>query len=111
MVRASRFTTLATVLSLTTGAFLAALFPAASARAETCDGAAGLAVLPSPLNPWKGAPLRVIFATEKPLDGEFALIAPDGSVAAKSHASGSTGRLMSGSPRWLHRPRAPGTRR
>ena len=85
MVRASRFTTLATVLSLTTGAFLAALFPAASARAETCDGAAGLAVLPSPLTPWKGEPLRVIFATEKPLDGELALIAPDGSVAVKSH--------------------------
>ncbi|MEA2970269.1 MAG: hypothetical protein QOE78_3530, partial [Alphaproteobacteria bacterium] len=34
--------------------------------------------------PWKGAPLRVIIAAEKPLDGEFSLIAPDGSVAAKS---------------------------
>ena len=34
--------------------------------------------------PWKGAPLRVIVADEKPLDGEFSLIAPDGSVAAKS---------------------------
>ena len=34
--------------------------------------------------PWKGAPLRVIVAAEKPFDGEFSLIAPDGSVAAKS---------------------------
>ena len=34
---------------------------------------------------WKGAPLRVMFATERPLEGEFSLIAPNGSVAAKSH--------------------------
>ena len=46
--------------------------------------AAELAVLPSPLTPWRGAPLRVIFAAEKPLDGELSLIAPDGSVAARS---------------------------
>src|SRR5205085_2880338 len=45
-----------------------------------------LAVLPSPLTPWKGAPLRVIFTVEKPLDGEFSLIAPDGRVAAKTRA-------------------------
>ena len=38
----------------------------------------------SPLAPWKGAPLRVVFAAEKPLEGELSLIAPDGSVAAKS---------------------------
>ena len=41
-------------------------------------------MLPSPVAPWKGAPLRVLFAAEKPLEGEFSLIAPDGSVAAKS---------------------------
>ena len=29
--------------------------------------------------------MRVIFTTEKPFDGEFSLIAPDGSVAVKSH--------------------------
>ncbi|MET0924345.1 MAG: hypothetical protein ABWY47_14500, partial [Xanthobacteraceae bacterium] len=40
--------------------------------------------MPSPIAPWKGAPLRVIFAAEKPLEGELSLIAPDGSVAAKS---------------------------
>ena len=50
----------------------------------TCEDAAELAVLPSPIAPWKGAPLRVIFAAEKPLEGELSLIAPDGKVAAKS---------------------------
>ena len=49
-----------------------------------CDDAAEIAVLPSPVAPWKGAPLRVIFTAEKSLEGEFSLNAPDGSVAAKS---------------------------
>jgi hypothetical protein len=40
--------------------------------------------LSSPVAPWKGAPLRVIFTAEKALEGELSLIAPDGSVAAKS---------------------------
>ena len=35
--------------------------------------------------PWKGAPLRVLFVAEKPLEGELSLIAPDGRVAANSH--------------------------
>ena len=56
----------------------------AQSSSGTCEDAAELAVLPSPVAPWKGAPLRVIFAAEKPLDGELSLIAPDGSVAAKS---------------------------
>ena len=34
-----------------------------------CDDAATIAVLPAPLAPWTGAPLRVIVAAEKPLDG------------------------------------------
>ncbi|MGE0037110.1 MAG: hypothetical protein AB7S93_15840 [Xanthobacteraceae bacterium] len=50
----------------------------------SCDDAAELAVLPSPLAPWKGAPLRVMFAAEKPLEGELSLIGPDGKVAAKA---------------------------
>ncbi len=58
--------------------------PAAAQAAGTCEDASELAVLPSPVAPWKGAPLRVIFAAEKPLDGELSLIAPDGTVAAKS---------------------------
>ena len=61
------------------------LFSGADAQAQGgCADAAGISVLPSPVTPWKGAPLRVVFAAEKPLDGEFSLIAPDGSVAAKS---------------------------
>ena len=55
------------------------LFPAGSARAQgaACDEF-GLAVLPSPVAPWKGAPLRVFFTVEKPLQGELSLIAPNG---------------------------------
>jgi hypothetical protein len=44
----------------------------------------GLAVLASPVAPWSGAPLRVVFAVEKPAEGELALITPQGEVAAKS---------------------------
>ena len=64
------------------------LLTAADVRAQgapsSCEDPAELAVLPSPVVPWKGAPLRVIVAAEKPVDGELSLIAPDGSVAAKS---------------------------
>ena len=78
----------ASVLSLIAGGFFAFLFSATDARAEaalgSCEDAAELAVLPSPLAPWKGAPLRAILAAEKPLEGELSLIAPDGSVAATS---------------------------
>jgi hypothetical protein len=41
-------------------------------------------VLASPIGPWKGAPLRVLFTTEEAREGEFSLIAPDGTVAANS---------------------------
>jgi hypothetical protein len=51
---------------------------------DNCEEVTELAVSTSPIVPWKGAPLRVIFATEKPLEGEFSLIAPNGKVAAKS---------------------------
>src|SRR5215203_3071464 len=56
----------------------------AQGSSSNCEDAAEIAVLPSPVAPWKGAPLRVIFTTEKSLEGEFSLIAPDGNVAAKS---------------------------
>jgi hypothetical protein len=56
----------------------------AQAPTPACENEAGLAVLSSPRAPWKGVPLRVIFAAEKPLDGELSLIAPDGKVAAAS---------------------------
>src|SRR5256884_6537976 len=78
----------ATALLLTAGAFFLFLFTVVDSYAEgpagSCEDAAELAVLPSPIAPWKGAPLRVIFAAEKPLEGELSLIAPDGTVAAKS---------------------------
>ena len=54
------------------------------APTDTCQDEAGLALLSSPLSPWKGAPLRVIFTAEKPLEGELSLIAPNGHVAAAS---------------------------
>ena len=57
----------------------------AAGPTATSSDSADLAILASPLAPWKGAPLRVLFATEKSFNGELALIAPDGSVAAKSH--------------------------
>jgi hypothetical protein len=82
----SRFAAAATALLLVPGAFSALLISTdAQAKESTdCEAAAQVAVLPAPMAPWKGAPLRVIFAAEKPINGELALIAPDGSVAAKS---------------------------
>jgi len=86
--RARRFGLAATALLLSAGSSFVSSFStqqaAAQAPAPACADAAELTVLPSPIAPWKGAPLRVIFAAEKPLEGELALIAPDGSVAAKS---------------------------
>lgn len=64
-------------LLASTGAF-------AQAAARVCNEPAELTVLPSPLAPWKGAPLRVMVVSEKPHQGTLSLIAPDGSVAAKS---------------------------
>jgi hypothetical protein len=70
------------------GAFGVLLCSLAESRAQgaagACDEAGELAVLPSPIAPWKGAPLRVVFAAEKPLHGELLLVAPDGSIAARS---------------------------
>src|SRR5215204_1398069 len=56
----------------------------AQGSAAACEDAAEIAVLPSPVSPWKGVPLRVLFTAEKPLEGELSLIAPDGTVAARS---------------------------
>src|ERR1700754_2286005 len=57
---------------------------AAMAASEACGGSTEVTILPSPLAPWSGAPLRVMAVTEKPIAGELALVAPDGSVAVKS---------------------------
>src|SRR6516165_11278612 len=73
---------------LAASAFSIFLFSVRDSQAQSspgsCDATAELAILASPVTPWKGAPLRVIVAAEKPLEGEFSLIAPDGKVAAKS---------------------------
>lgn len=63
--------------------------PGSAVRAEdaavvTCQEAAEVAVLASPAAPWKGAPLRVVFTIEQPLDGELQLVGPDGNVATQS---------------------------
>ena len=54
------------------------------ALAATCPEVADLTILSSPMAPWKGAPLRIMVATEKPVEGTLSLTAPDGSVAATS---------------------------
>lgn len=65
-----------------------ALFAAAPASAEpqadACTDVSAIALLASPIAPWKGAPLRVVVTSEAAIDGELALAAPDGSVAVKS---------------------------
>ncbi|MPZ37212.1 MAG: hypothetical protein GEU95_03980 [Rhizobiales bacterium] len=88
MFPARPFATAVTAFLLIAGASSVVLFSAGDALAQgpagACEDAVELAVLPSPIVPWKGAPLRVIFAAEKPLEGELSLIAPGGRVAAKS---------------------------
>jgi len=72
---------------LIAGTCLVSLVPSTQALAQTpgaCTEGTNLAVLAAPAVPWKGMPLRVVFAAEKQLKGELSLIAPDGSVAAKS---------------------------
>jgi len=65
--------------------FAAAIFGSpVIAHAQTCADAGDVAVLPSPIVPWKGAPLRVLFVVEKRLNGTLSLAAPDGSIAAAS---------------------------
>jgi hypothetical protein len=88
MSLARRFSVAATAGLLIAGAFSILVFSTAESPAQpttgVCKEAADLTVLPSPLAPWKGAPLRVMVVTEKPLEGTLSLIAPDGSAAARS---------------------------
>lgn len=55
----------------------------AEPKPPTC-GSPGLALLASPMAPWKGAPLRVVFTAEEALTGELSLVSPNGTVAATS---------------------------
>jgi len=64
------------------GAIVALLSGPLAAKADdACEKSVGLAVLASPLTPWRGAPLRVMFTTEKPVEGELSLVGPNGKVA------------------------------
>jgi hypothetical protein len=70
------------IASLSVASHSANAGAAAEAPSADCQNEAGLAMLASPAVPWKGAPLRVVFVAETPLEGELSLIAPDGKVAA-----------------------------
>ncbi|MGA3304137.1 MAG: hypothetical protein ABSC72_12740 [Methylovirgula sp.] len=58
------------------------------AQSSSCEETAEVTVLPAPIAPWTGAPLRVLVVAEKPLAGEFSLTAPDGSVVQSSGRQG-----------------------
>lgn len=74
-----RFAAAAAVFSLVTGGL-----PFGAPAALAADGCAEITILPSPISPWAGAPLRVMVISEKPIVATVTLIAPDGSVAVKS---------------------------
>src|SRR4029079_12655219 len=79
----------AATASLLTGAIFALLCSVAPSQAKPGSGAceeADVAFLASPVAPWKGAPLRVLFAAEKPMKVELTLTGPDGRVAFSSRA-------------------------
>ena len=88
MVAAPKITSLAIatllIASLSVASHSAKAGAAAATPSADCQNEAGLAMLASPAVPWKGAPLRVVFVAETPLEGELSLIAPDGKVAATS---------------------------
>jgi hypothetical protein len=83
MLLGRRFVAATTALFLITSGLLVAQSPAVAAS-DSCADAAEVTVWPSPQAPWTGAPLRVMVVAQKPVEGLLSLIAPDGSVAAKS---------------------------
>ena len=97
MSTARRFAAAATASLLTAGALFALLCSTSESRAKAGSGGceeADIAFLASPVAPWKGAPLRVLFAAEKPLEGELSLIGPDGRVAANSRDAAGRAALF-----------------
>src|SRR3979409_630605 len=60
------------------GAAFVILFSGLDVRAQgssgICEDAAELAVLSSPITPWKGAPLRGAFAAQQPVEGGISLL-------------------------------------
>ncbi len=83
MSKASRIAILSTsvVAALT---FSLATAAQAQTAATSCDAPGDIAFMPSPMTPQKGVPLRIVLASEKPFTGELSIVAPDGSVAARS---------------------------
>ncbi|GAA3839970.1 hypothetical protein AFIC_002483 [[Pseudomonas] carboxydohydrogena] len=79
-----RIAIVATASLLIAGVSFFSVSPVRAQTAGACTEGTDLAVLAAPAMPWKGMPLRVMFAAEKETRGELSLIAPDGSVAAKS---------------------------
>ncbi len=105
MILARWFSFAATASSLVAAGFVAlssvTTSPAVAAPA-TCADAADITVLPSPIGPWKGAPLRVMVVSEKPLDGSLSLVGPDGHIAA------TTSNRQGGAPySWFAEVAAP----
>jgi hypothetical protein len=88
MLLERRFAAAATARVLIAGGLFTVLattmVSTAQAASGDCADAAQITVLPSPLAPWTGAPLRVMVVAEKPVEGTLSLVAPNGSVAAKS---------------------------
>ena len=88
MILARQLSGAVTALLRVGGVFFVFVFAASDLQAKdpdsNCAGAAEVAVLSSPIAPWKGAPLRVVLAAEEPVEGELSLIAPDGKEAVKS---------------------------
>jgi hypothetical protein len=87
---ARRYTAATAVFLVALATLFTLVFSVVDSNAEdsppgTCKDAGEIAILPSPIVPWQGAPLRILFVTEKPLAGELSLITPDRQVAAKSH--------------------------
>ncbi|HEX2840479.1 hypothetical protein [Hyphomicrobium sp.] len=84
MLTARQFVVAGTALLSACALFGSTAFSQSKASSGPCDESAGFSVLSSPVVPWKGAPLRIVFTAEKPLDGEFTLTGPDGKVAVSS---------------------------
>src|SRR5262245_37612737 len=75
VVATRRFAAVVTVSSLIAGSFFTLFFSAGESQAKDpsgiCEEPSAIAVLPSPVAPWRGAPLRVLFVAEHPLEGDL----------------------------------------
>ena len=81
------------------------------AAPSPCEQSAEVAVLPSPLAPWKGAPLRVLVRRGKAARRRAVADRARRQRCAPNRPTATAGRPTSGSPRSLRRPPGHGTRR